>query len=94
MSFAQLGPVRVERRHLQPLLQLVSLEVLVELGGRDRPRLRYVDRVEQLINLTCSEPGGLACCYWNRYGSSATTRLKDSRSSILLTGMLNVVRTT
>ena len=24
------------------------------------------------------EPGGSACCYWNGYTSSATTRLKDS----------------
>ena len=25
---------------------------------------------------TCPEPDGSACCYWNGYGSSATTRLK------------------
>ena len=29
----------------------------------------------------CSEPGGSASCYWNRYGSSVTTRLKDAPGS-------------
>ena len=27
------------------------------------------------------EPGGSACCYWNRYGSSVATRLKDGPDS-------------
>ena len=30
--------------------------------------------LRQFVSL---EPGGSACCYWNRYESSATTRLKD-----------------
>ena len=28
------------------------------------------------------EPSGSACRYWNGYGSSATTRLKDSPMSV------------
>ena len=26
---------------------------------------------------SAAEPGGSACCYWNGYGTHATTRLKD-----------------
>ena len=31
----------------------------------------------EVCPVTCREPGGSACCHWNGYGTSATTRLKD-----------------
>ena len=44
------------------------------------------------------EPGGSACCYWDRHGSSAATRLEDSTpragwvSVLLLESLRNAVQ--
>ena len=54
------------------------------MGSRTNKHLHHVQ--EHLTVLAehpervLPEPGGSACCYWNRYGSSATTRREDSRS--------------
>ena len=39
------------------------------------------------VESLCSEPGGSACCYWNRYGSRGATRPKDAPAAAFGTSL-------
>ena len=49
-----------------------------------RPRQQSRPAPPRHARPPCPEPGGSACCYWNRCGCSVATRIEDSHQVLEL----------
>ena len=79
--------VKAFMRLLLPLLLFLLLLLLLLFSALFLLSQRVILRLDcppdhVLIAVPVAEPGGSACCYWNVYGRSVTTRRKDSPAGV------------
>ena len=60
-----------------------------DVAARPAALVRNLRQVRHQLHIDLPpEPGGSACCYWNGYGSNATTRLKQPTAWMIVDASL------